>query len=70
MVINADMPSANTMESHIPSNSQINGNNNTNPTCNTNVLIKEMSAEITPLLSAVKKQELNIENPTTKNEKE
>ena len=55
---------------HIPSTLIINGSINTDPSWKTNVLKKAISAEIAPLLSAVKKLELNILNPVNINANE
>ena len=52
------------METQIPSTPMIKGRIKTNEIWNTSVRQKEMIAEIIPLLSAVKKEEPNIENPT------
>ena len=55
--------SANTLAAQTPSKPQIRGNSKTPATCNTSVLINDITAEISPLFSAVKNDELYIANP-------
>lgn len=58
-----DRPSANTMESHIPLIPIRKGKHRTHIICRTRVRAKEISADIKPLLSAVKKDEAYILKP-------
>lgn len=62
--------SAATIDTQIPSMSKISGRRITAATCSTKVLKKEISAEVRPSLSAVKKDEPKIAKPANKNEKE
>lgn len=57
------MASAKMMEYQIPSTPKINGSKKTAESWNTKVRQKEIKAEISPLLKAVKKQEPNIDTP-------
>ena len=61
--------SATSIEYHIPSSPNIRGNSRTPSIWYTSVLIKEISAEIGPLLSAVKNDEPKIENPEKINDR-
>ena len=66
-MINA-INSANTTDNQIPSTSKKRGNMSTAPTWNTNVLKKEIIAEISPLFSAVKNDEPKMLKPLNKKE--
>ena len=57
------MTSAPTIASQIPSKPQSSGNVSTAATSNTSVRSTEITAEISPLLSAVKNDEANIAKP-------
>ena len=70
MPIHADSASDRTIESHIPSTPINKGSTNTNINWNTRVLRTEITAEITPLLSAVKNDVENIPNPENKKQNE
>jgi len=59
MAVNSDI----TMDIHTPYRSKIRGNVNTKITCKSKALVKERSAEITPLFKAVKKEEPNKFTP-------
>lgn len=61
--------SATTIETQMPSIPKISGNNIIAAAWNTNVLKKEIKAEISPLLRAVKKDEPKIAIPAKINEK-
>ena len=60
--------SATTIEYHIPSRPKTIGKNTTATTWNTTVLRKEITAETTPSLRAVKNDEPKIPNPQIKND--
>lgn len=60
--------SAATIEAQIPSTFQNIGKIKTADIWNINVLIKDIVAEISPLFSAVKKDEPKIANPANKKE--
>ena len=62
--------SANTMESQIPVSCQISGMIKTNATWNTSVRKNEISADVSPSFSAVKKEEPKIGIPQSRNENE
>ena len=62
--------SATTSDSHIPLVSHIRGSINIAASWNTNVLKKDMTAEVTPSFSAVKKDEPYMAKPENKKEKE
>ena len=65
-----DMISAPTMDSQIPSSSQMSGNSSTAASWNTSVRRKDISALVRPSLSAVKNDEPNIEKPENRNANE
>ena len=54
----------------MPSSPQISGKISTAADCNTNVLKKEIKAEIGPLLRAVKKDDPKIAKPVKRKENE
>lgn len=56
--------SATITEYHIPSSPHISGNSITDATWKTSVLKKDMKADVSPALSAVKNAEPNIPAPT------
>ena len=58
--------SATIIEHQIPSSPKIKGNSNTAPTSKIKVLMKEMTAEIKPLLRAVKNPDPKILNPQSR----
>ena len=62
------MTSAATLDSQIPSSSQMSGKMSTAAIWNTSVRKNEMSAEVSPSPSAVKNDEPKIENPESRNE--
>ena len=62
--------SATIIEDQTPISSKTSGINNTAPIWNTRVLNVETMAEIKPLFSAVKNEEVNIFKPEKINEKE
>ena len=61
--------SAITIDTQIPSTSNRSGKMTTADIWNTNVLKKEMSADTSPLFSAVKNEEPNIAIPANRKEK-
>ena len=65
-----DMISAPTMDSHMPSSSQMSGNSITAASWNTSVRRKDISALVRPSLSAVKNDEPKIEKPENRNANE
>ena len=65
-----DMTSAATIDSQMPSSSQISGKMSTAATWNTSVRKNEMSAEVIPSPSAVKNDEPKIEKPDSRKENE
>ena len=67
-VTRTDMTSAATIDSQIPSSSQMSGKMSTAAIWNTSVRKNEMSAEVSPSPSAVKNDEPKIENPESRNE--
>ena len=66
----AAINSATIIDAHTPSISQISGKSITAAVWNTIVLINEISAEVSPSLSAVKNPESKIANPINKNANE
>ena len=69
-VVNKDRSSAATIENQMPSRLKKTGRINTRDSWYTSVLIKEIAAETGPLLSAVKKDDENIQKPDIKKDSE
>ena len=69
-VTNAARKSETMMDSHIPSDPRMRGSSSTDDICSTDVLRKEMIAEIRPLLRAVKSADPKIPMPEKRKEKE